>query len=316
MKLNQLIRPTCTLMVFALAIFIGRALWNHAMNFPWTRDGRIRADVINIAPDVSGIVASVAVKDNQPVRRGDVLFTIDQQRYRLALAQAKAGVAARKAEMAMRQQQADRRAGLERVVVSTESSEDSRARADAAAALYQEALAALDAANLNLNRTEVRAPVDGYITNLNVHQGDFATAGTPKLALIDRGSFWVYGYFEETKLRLLHVGDPADIRLLGPDASILHGHVESISRGVSDRDNPTGRQLLADVNPVFNWVRLAQRVPVRVAIDRVPPHTLLSAGMTCTVIVHPPAKASGSPSPASGPAAPGKFSVVPPRRLP
>jgi len=153
----------------------------------------------------------------------------------------------------------------------------------------------------------VRAPADGYITNLNVHKGDFATAGTPKLALVDKNSFWVYGYFEEHKLRLLHVGDPVEIRLLGPDAATLKGHVESISRGISDRDNPSGRELLADVNPVFNWVRLAQRVPVHVAIDQVPPRTVIAAGMTCTVIVRPEAVKSGSQLKAGGKSSPGKF---------
>lgn len=316
MKPSQLIRIICTLAILVLSVAIGRALWNRAMNSPWTRDGRIRADVINIAPDVSGIVARVAVKDNQLVHRGDLLFIVDQQRYRLALAQARAQVAARRADMSMRLRQAERRAGLEGAVVSAENREDARSQADSATALYQEALAALDTADLNLSRTEVRAPVDGYITNLNIHTGDFATAGTPKLALVDRGSFWVYGYFEETKLRLLHMGDPVDVRLLGPDAAILQGHVESISRGISDRDNSNGRELLADVNPVFNWVRLAQRVPVRVAIDRIPPRTILSAGMTCTVIVHPAAAKTGSPTQAGGTPAPGKFSVVPRHGLP
>jgi len=233
MKPSQLIRIICTLAIFVLSVAIGRALWNRAMNSPWTRDGRIRADVINIAPDVSGIVARVAVKDNQLVHRGDLLFTVDQQRYRLALAQARAQVAARRAEMSMRLQQAERRAGLEGVVVSAENREDARSQADSAAALYQEALAAMDTASLNLSRTEVRAPTDGYITNLNIHTGDFATAGTPKLALVDKNSFWVYGYFEETKLRLLHLGDPVDIRLLGPDDRLYSKDMWRVSRAAS-----------------------------------------------------------------------------------
>jgi multidrug resistance efflux pump len=138
---------------------------------------------------------------------------------------------------------------------------------------------------LNLARTRIVAPVDGYVTNLTLRAGDYATAGAAQLALVDSHSFWVYGYFEETKLPYLSVGDPAEMRLLS--GATLHGHVQSISRGVSDRDNPPGHELLADVNPTFNWVRLAQRVPVRIHIDSVPPGVLLAAGITCTVVIKP-----------------------------
>jgi multidrug resistance efflux pump len=213
------------------------------------------------------------------------LFTVDRERYVLALEQAKARLAARKAEMMMKAQEAERRARLESVVVSTENRENAKSLADSAEALYQEALSAVDTAKLNLNRTQVLAPVDGYITNLLVHPGDYATAGISKLAVIDKNSFWVYGYFEENKLRLLHIGDPVEIRLLGK-APLLTGHIESFSAGITDRDNPTGRELLHDVNPIFNWVRLAQRVPVRVRIDRIPENVPLAAGMTCTVVVN------------------------------
>jgi RND family efflux transporter MFP subunit len=285
MKLNKLVRYLCTITIFVAAVLIGRALWNRYMNSPWTRDGRVRADVINVAADVSGIVVQVAVKDNQLVHKGDLLFTVDRDRYILALDQAKARLAARKAEMMMKAQEAERRARLESVVVSTENRENARSQADSAEALYQEALSAVKTADLNLNRTQVRAPVDGYITNLLVHPGDYATAGISKLAVIDKNSFWVYGYFEENKLRLLHIGDPVEIRLLGR-APLLTGHIESLSAGITDRDNPTGRELLHDVNPIFNWVRLAQRVPVRVRIDRIPENIPLAAGMTCTVVVH------------------------------
>jgi multidrug resistance efflux pump len=171
--------------------------------------------------------------------------------------------------MEMRRQEAERRSQLGGDVISNETRENSISQADAAVALYKEALAACDVAKLNLRRTEVRAPVDGYITNLAVHAGDYVTAGVAKLAVVDRNSFWVYGYFEENKLSLLHLGDPVEIRLMS-FRTPLHGHIESMSRGITDRDNPTGRELLADVNPVFNWVRLAQRVPVRVRLDRIP----------------------------------------------
>ncbi len=284
MKLKIIVRYFCTIAVFAAAMLFGKALWDRYMNSPWTRDGRVRADVINVAADVSGVVVQVAVKDNQLVHKGDLLFTVDRDRYRLALYQANARLAARKAEMEMRRQEAERRAELDGTVVSTENRENSKSLADSAQALYQEAVTAVDTARLNLNRTRVLAPVDGYITNLNVHPGDYATAGVAKLAVIDKNSFYVYGYFEENKIRLLNPGDPVEIRLLG-NSPALKGHIRSLSAGITDRDNPTGRELLSDVNPIFNWVRLAQRVPVRISIDHVPDNRRLVAGMTCTVIV-------------------------------
>jgi len=285
MKLRILFRFVCTITIFATAVLLSRALWNRYMNSPWTRDGKIRADVINVAADVSGIVMRVAVHDNQLVHKGDLLFTVDRERYRLALAKANALLAARKADMTMRQLESERRAQLESVVVSAENRENAKSQANSAEAMYEEALVAAETARLNLNRTEVRAPVDGYITNLNVHPGDFASTGEAKLAVIDKNSFWVYGYFEETKLHLLHVGDSVEIRLMG-DVPTIKGHIESFSRGITDHDNPTSHELLSDVNPVFNWVRLAQRVPVRVKIDHIPDNVPLAAGMTCTVIAN------------------------------
>lgn len=287
MKLRIIFRFAITISIVITAVLLGRALWNRYMNSPWTRDGRVRADIINIASDVSGIVVRVAVRDNQMVRKGDLLFTVDRVRYALALAQAKAKLAASRVMMKMREQEAERRANLDGVVVSAESRENARSEADSAIAAYQEASVAVETARLNLDRTEVHAPVDGYIANLNVHPGDFATAGTPKLALIDKNSFWVYGYFEETKLNLFRLGDPVEIRLMG-NLPTLKGHIDSLSRGITDHDNPTGRELLSDVNPIFNWVRLAQRVPVRIRIDHIPDGVPLAAGMTCTVIVRAP----------------------------
>jgi len=284
MKFRDVLRFLITAAIFLAAVLLCIALWNRYLNSPWTRDGRVRADIINLAADVSGLVERVAVRDNQLVRKGELLFTVDRERYRLALNRAVAGLAASKALMTVRVQEAERRAPLGGVVVSVESSESARSQADAAIAAYQEAMAAVETAQLNLTRTEVRAPVDGYIANLNVHPGDYASAGAPKLALIDKHSFWVYGYFEETKLHLLHLGDPVEIRLLS-NTPLLKGHIESFSRGITDRDNPTGRELLSDVNPVFSWVRLAQRIPVRIKIDQIPDNVPVAAGMTCTVIV-------------------------------
>ncbi|ASC86461.1 HlyD family secretion protein [Pseudomonas fragi] len=272
-----------TLLVLALAIWIGRTLWEHYMNTPWTRDGRVRADIINVAADVNGYVVGVPVKDNQLVKKGDVLLEIDPEHYEIMVKQAQSLVASRKATWEMRKVNAHRRADMDSLVISRENRDDASNIADSALADYQHALAQLDAAQLNLKRTKVLATVDGYVTNLNVHRGDYARVGDPKMAVIDEDSFWVYGFFEETKLPHIRVGDKADLQMMSGE--VLKGHVESISRGIYDRDNPESRELVADVNPTFNWVRLAQRVPVRIHIDEIPDGFLLAAGTTCTVIV-------------------------------
>lgn len=283
---KKLIRLSITLTFVIAAIILGRMLWVRYMDSPWTRDGRVRADIVNIAPDVNGLVTSVAVRDNQFVHRGDVLFTVDTEHYKTAVAQTKALVEQRKIELTIKRGQAKRRAEIDDQVISQENREDSSLIATSARAEYEAALAQLDLAKLNLSRTVVRSPVDGWVSNLLVRPGDFAQIGAPKLAVIDQHSFWVYGYFEEHKLALMQVGDPAEIRLISSN-QVLKGHVESFARGITDRDNPTDVRLLANVNPSFNWVRLSQRVPVRISLDEIPKNMTLVAGMTCTVIVHP-----------------------------
>ncbi|MCY1408680.1 p-hydroxybenzoic acid efflux pump subunit AaeA [compost metagenome] len=290
MPWKRVISVVFTLLVFAAAVLVVRTLWLHYMDSAWTRDGRVRAEVINIAPDVAGLVVEVAVHDNQAVNKGDLLLRIDPAHYRTALRQAEALLASRRAELAMREDNAARRADSDERVVSRESRSDAGHLAAAARADLLEAQARLDEARLQLARTEVRAPADGYITNLNVFEGDFAARGEAALALVDRHSFYVYGYFEETRLPLLRPGDRAQMRLMSGER--FSGRVEGIARGIYDRDNPESRELTAEVNPTFNWVRLAQRMPVRIRLDALPAGLELAAGMTCTVIVSPP---SGAP---------------------
>ncbi|WP_444757082.1 efflux RND transporter periplasmic adaptor subunit [Pseudomonas sp. A014] len=274
-----------TLLVLTAAVVIGRQLWLHYMTTPWTRDGRVRADIINVAADVPGYVVDVPVRDNQQVKKGDVLIRIDPEHYRLAVEQARALVASRKSTWEMRKVNARRRADLDNLVISKENRDDASNIANAALADYQQAQAQLAAAELNLKRTEIVATVDGYVTNLNIHKGDYARTGEAVMAVVDEDSFWVYGFFEETKLPHVKVGDQAELQMMSGE--LLKGHVESIARGIYDRDNPQSRELVADVNPTFNWVRLAQRVPVRIHIDEVPEGYLLAAGTTCTVVVRP-----------------------------
>jgi RND family efflux transporter MFP subunit len=282
-----------TLLVLAAAVVIGRQLWLHYMTTPWTRDGRVRADIINVAADVPGYVVDVPVHDNQRVKKGDLLIQIDPEHYQVAVRQAQALVASRKATWEMRKLNASRRADLDNLVISRESREDASNVASSALADYQQAQAQLAAAELDLARTRILATVDGYVTNLNVHKGDYARTGEAKMAVVDEQSFWVYGYFEETKLPHVKVGAPAELQMMSGER--LQGHVQSIARGIYDRDNPQSRELIADVNPTFNWVRLAQRVPVRIHIDQVPEGYLLAAGTTCTVVVTPSASRPAQP---------------------
>ncbi|MBN8907119.1 MAG: HlyD family secretion protein, partial [Rhodospirillales bacterium] len=139
-------------------------------------------------------------------------------------------------------------------------------------------------AQLNLDRSEVRATVDGSVTNFTMRPGDYVAAGTPVIALVDSASFHATGYFEETKLPRIRIGDRARVRMLG-EGGLIEGHVESIASDIANREVSAGERLLPDVNPTFAWVRLAQRIPVRVAIDRVPPGTVLVSGRTATVEV-------------------------------
>lgn len=281
--MKRIISVGATLLILALAVTLVHQLWQHYMESAWTRDGRVRADVINIAPDVAGLVVEVPVRDNQAVKAGDVLLRIDPSHYALAVSEAEAEVDAARAELDMRRLNARRRADMDDLVVSRESREDASHIANGAEARYRRALARRDAARLDLERTEVRAPVDGYVTNLNVYRGDYARTGQASMALVDGQSFYVNGYFEETRLPRIHVGAKVEMRLMSGER--LLGHVDSIARGIYDRDNPESRELVADVNPTFNWVRLAQRIPVRIKLDQVPDDIQLSAGMTASVTV-------------------------------
>jgi len=276
-----------TLILVVAGCAAGYELWDYYMLSPWTRDARVQADVVSIAPDVSGFVADLKVKDNQFVHKGDVLFVLDRERYTRALATAEAVVAARKAEMDRREHEAARRAKLTILAISDEARDDAMLTANSTAASYQQALADRSTAQLNLDRTVVRAPVNGFVTNLTLDVGQYASVGTKVMALIDSDSYRVTGYFEETKIPVVRQSGPVDIYLMsgGPP---LRGHVESISRGITDRDNPAGPELLANANPTFEWVRLAQRIPVRIHIDQVPNGVLVSSGMTCTVVVKAP----------------------------
>src|SRR5712672_278055 len=278
----RLLRRSITLAVVAVAMFALRSLWTHNELAPWTRDGRVRADVVSIAPDVPGFVVKVAVHDNQVVSKGDALFELDQARYEIAQQQALATVARQRASLAEAGREAHRNDSLGEVV-SSEVREQSRTRVHEATAELQRGLADVAAARLNLERTLVVAPVNGIVTNLELRPGDYMTVGRDALALVDTDSLYVDGYFEETKLPRIHVGDRVSVRLMG-ESRILYGRVQSVAAAIADRERTPSQNLVANINPNFNWVRLAQRVPVRIILDTVPDDVRLIAGRTATVV--------------------------------
>ncbi|CAN5510923.1 HlyD family secretion protein [soil metagenome] len=276
-------RFAVTAAVVVVAVIGGRALWTHYQVDPWTRDGRVRADVVQVAPDVSGLVTKVEVVNDQTVKAGQPLFYIDRERYALALRQAEANVAAARTMLVQARRELVRNRALGELVAA-ESTEQSASKVEQADAALAQVQAARDVARLNLDRTVVSAPTDGFMSDLTLRTGDYVTAGKPVLALIDSRSFRVEGYFEETKLSGLKIGMPVRVRIMG-EPGALKGHIQSIAAGIEDRDRVAGANLLPSVNPTFSWVRLAQRVPVRVTLDQTPGDLRMIAGRTATVAV-------------------------------
>ncbi|WP_338332714.1 HlyD family secretion protein [Acetobacter sp. LMG 32666] len=283
--LRTLIRVVLTLAVVSLAIVLGITLWNVYMIAPWTRDGRVRVYVVDVAPEVAGTVVQIPVVDNQFVHKGDPLFVLDPVRFRLAIREAQARLDGALEDLKLKRNDAKRRMGLGGIV-SAEEQEVFNSNVATQIAAVDAARAALDVAKLNLQRSVLYSPVNGYVTNLNLRVGDYAAASQARMAVIDADSYWVYGYFEETKMWGVHVGDVARVKLMGYKP-ILAGHVVSIARGINDTNGTPDKLGLQDVNPIFTWVRLAQRIPVRIHLDHVPDSVTLAAGMTATVSVGP-----------------------------
>jgi multidrug resistance efflux pump len=278
-----------TLVVVAIAAALTWAMWNTYMGTPWTRDGRVRVYVVTIAPQVAGVITELPVKDDQFVHRGDLLMVIDPTNYKIAVELAQAAVDQTQALAENAKAEAERREKLGDWA-SQEERQSFASRALAAQATHQQAVANLEQANVNLKRTRIVSPVNGYVTNLLAQLGDYVNVGERRISVVNSDSFWVDGYFEETVLESIRIGDPAQVKLMGY-SEVIRGHVAGVARGI-DIENATPDQAgLAKVNPIFTWVRLAQRVPVRIAIDQVPQGVRLVAGMTATVQIDPaPAK--------------------------
>jgi RND family efflux transporter MFP subunit len=275
-----------TAVVVALAVVGTRWLWVHYNVEPWTRDGRIRADVVQVSPDVSGLVTEVNVKNDQEVRQGQLLFVLDRPRFELAEKQAEAAVAAADASLAQAKRETRRNRSLNDLVTA-EQVEEGDSKVEQLSAQLRSARVQRDIARLNLERTTVRATVNGIVTNVELQPGDYAAAGRQVLALIDTDSIYVDGYFEETKLPQIRMGDRAIVHIMGLKTD-LHGSVESIAGGIEDRERSASSTALANVNPTFSWVRLAQRIPVRIKLDPVPEDIRLIAGRTATVSIQVP----------------------------
>jgi len=233
------------------------------------------------------------VADNQFVHRGDLLMVIDPTNYKIAVDLAEAAAQQAQVTAHNAQREAQRRQELTRLSVTKEEKQTYESEAIAAQAAYQQAVANLDQARVNLQRTEIRSPVNGYVTNLMAQLGDYATVGENLISLVDADSYWVDGYFEETNLAHIRKGDPATVKLMGYSQT-LHGHVDSIARAITVANAQPGQEGLASVNPIFTWVRLAQRIPVRIHIDQAPKDVVLAAGMTATVQIDPRPKPSPS----------------------
>lgn len=344
--------------VLIALIFVLLQYWNYLVN-PWTRDGQVRAEVIQLTPRVSGPIVKLLVKDNQFVKAGEVLFEIDSRMYEAALERAKANldetgegvlglenqVEASRAGVAMSQtsiQQAEstikeldaeietalaeyerqkllitRGATSQKGVDQAKTNYDvavekrkgaiaSRKQAEASVrrsqallannqavlgelgennAQVRGALAAVKEAELNLEFTKVKAPVDGYVTNLNLRIGSQAIANNPSLALVDVNSYWVVGFFKENEIANIKAGDASVITLMSYPDTPIEGQVESIGWGISQKDGSTGFELLPNVSPTFEWIRLAQRVPVRIHLKNKPKKIMLRVGTTASVLV-------------------------------
>jgi RND family efflux transporter MFP subunit len=282
-------RVLATLSILALALVGARRLWIHYNLEPWTRDGRVRADIVQVSPDVSGLVTEVRVTNNQLVNKDDVLFVLDRPRFELALHQAEASVAAIAVALAQARRENERNRNL-KDLATTEQVEEGQSKVDQLVAQLNSARAQRDVATLNLDRTTIRAPVNGIVTNVDLRPGDYATVGRQLLALVDTDTIHVDGYFEETKLPWIRVGDRALVHIMGIKAT-LHGSVESIAAGIEDRERSASSTALANVNPTFSWVRLAQRIPVKIKLDPTNRDIRLIAGRTATVsIVDPPGR--------------------------
>jgi len=273
----------------AVGWYAYQALEDYLSN-PWTRDGQVRGQVIQVAPRVSGMVTRIAVIDNQYVRAGDLLFEIDPEPFEIAVSQADANLQRARISSRASKIEYDRLQEIARQDAGAVSAKDLNRRE----AGYLQSLSEIDvyaeqlrSARLDLGYTRVSAAVDGYVSNINFQIGDQAVANTPILALVDSNSFWVFGYFRESEIGKIRIGDPARVTLMAYPDQPLAGTVESLGWGIAPSDGNSGYNLLPSIKPVFQWIRLAQRIPVRVKLAALPEGVILRYGLTASVMILP-----------------------------
>lgn len=276
------------LVILGGAAWFGYQKYQDYFNNPWTRDGQVRANIIKIAPRVSGPIVNVVITDNQRVQKGDLLFEIDPETYQVALAQAEVALEQSIISSKGKKIEYDRLLDIRKKDKGAVSHKDLIRREIA----YQESLLKIKAseeklksAKLNLSYTRVAASVDGFVSNLDIRTGTQAVANQPLLALIDENSFWVFGFFRENQLPQIKPGSDARVTLMSHPDTPLEATVDSIGWGIAPKDGTVGYNLLPNVNPVFQWIRLAQRIPVRISIKELPEGVHLRFGLSASIMV-------------------------------
>jgi len=287
-KIKKLFVIALNILIIGGAIYLGYQKYEEYFNNPWTRDGQVRANIIKVAPRVSGPIVNVAVNDNQFVRKGDLLFQIDPSTYAISLSQAEVSLERSKVSSRGKKIEYDRLLDIRAKDKGAVSHKDLVRRQ----ITYEESLLQiksaeeqLKAAKLNMGFTNVHASVDGYVSNVDIRNGTQAVANQPLIALVDSNSFWVFGYFRENQLEQIQIGSKAKVTLMAHPDKPIDAVVESLGWGIAPKDGTVGYNLLPNVNPVFQWIRLAQRIPVRIALNELPEGVALRFGLSASIMV-------------------------------
>ena len=322
---KQASRTAIFLAIVFVVIIYGIHTFNQQVS---TRHGVVRADIINIAPQASGLITHVNVIHNQTVKKGQLLFSIDDHDYLINLQSAKANLA--NVEQQIVEQDAaitSARANLQNAKdkyayalsnyertknlkhngfvsandydqVNTDLNVSKGNVATSEAALQQAiarrgaigdnnaqllaAKAQLAKAELNLSRTQVYAPVDGKIATVNINEGDYVQPGSAVLAEVDFSSIWIEGAFPETVIDRIRPGDKAQVYLMANTDLVYQGHVQSISSAINSKELPNPG-IISQLPQVFDWVRLAENVPVNIQLDSPANPDIFIPGLSATV---------------------------------
>ena len=280
MNIRKYLIIVLSLFIIISSIYL---LWNHYALSPWTRDGRIRAEINQVTAEVSGKIDNLLIIDNQEVKKGDLLLIIDPTDYEIKVRQSELELNELVIQHNFAKNQLARRTKLNQVAISKEELEDAQSRLASLTQKIELAKVKINKAKLDLSRTQIFSPVNGFITNLNLRTGNYINAGSPLFAIVDKDSYYVIAYLEETKMTNVVIGDNAKIQLYGNNNE-LSGKVQSIGRAIDDNNSSTGNQLLENVQPNYPWVRLAQRVPVKISLQNNQNISLIP-GTTCTVFI-------------------------------